>query len=532
MPLFPTDHIQLNQQEGGFDTAKGYKTSLSLEMPEPTLSTSNGLLIYEQQETHWINTIGVSSAGGDKEKKGFSLSLSSLDLPKHDLTEFKTCNREQEHAQEDGTGLGNLKLSTNQIIRLAGERFVEFTSHMFININANIHPYGSNLTGLTVDDKMDVELVQLILTVVEKLSHKQTDKACRLLSNCTKLASNIGRPVQRVVFYFAEALAKKIERETGKVVSNIWEAENPVGPTISSKLNYDSAILACNQKLPFSQVMRFAGVQAMLDNIKMNSKVHLIDIQMQTGVTWAVLMQALAKQEGYKVKQLKLTVIETIDKESVKAKCTHLQNFAKTLNLIFFYHIIFLSDMKDITDNQFEVEADEAIVVYAPFVLRTMIVRPHCLEILMNTMKRLNPSVMVITEYEVNHNSPSFVNRFIEALFYYSATFDCLEDCMERNDQDRMALESGIFRCGIHNIVATEGTKGVTRSVTIEVWRAFFERFGMVEVQLSESSLYQAQLVLQTFPCANSCSLGKKGKGLVVAWKGSPRCTLSAWSFS
>ncbi|KAG9145790.1 hypothetical protein Leryth_011217 [Lithospermum erythrorhizon] len=184
-----------------------------LELHQPTLPVSNDLQILGKQYLNYINNVGPTN-DGDKEKKGFTLTISSSNLLKHDLEEFKSSNREWQSSQEDGTGVGNPKLSTDQIMRLAGLRFIEFASYMFININANMHPHGSRLTGLKADDKLDVELVQLLFTVAEKISHNHTSKACRLLTNCKKLSSNIGTPVQRAVFYFAEALTKKIEKET------------------------------------------------------------------------------------------------------------------------------------------------------------------------------------------------------------------------------------------------------------------------------------------------------------------------------
>ena len=55
-------------------------------------------------------------------------------------------------------------------------------------------------------------------------------------------------------------------------------------------------------------------------------------------------------------------------------------------------------------------------------------------------IRTLSPSVMVVAEIEANHNSTSFVNRFIEALFFFSAFFDCLETCMKRGEKNRMII--------------------------------------------------------------------------------------------
>ncbi|KAL6177047.1 hypothetical protein ACLB2K_053679 [Fragaria x ananassa] len=183
--------------------------------------------------------------------------------------------------------------------------------------------------------------------------------------------------------------------------------------------------------------------------------------------------------------------------------------------------------MQDIKDHLFdEIEDEEAVVVYAPLVLRTMIMRPRCLENLMRVMRNINPCLMVVMEVEANHNSPSFVNRFIDALFYYSAFFDCLENCMKHNKY-RVIIED-LLRKGIRNIVAAEGSERVARSVKMDVWRTFFARFRMVEMSFSNSSLYQASLVAKKYCCT---TLDRNGKCLIVGWKGTLIHSLSAWKF-
>ena len=85
---------------------------------------------------------------------------------------------------------------------------------------------------------------------------------------------------------------------------------------------------------------------------------------------------------------------------------------------------------------------------------------------------------------------------------------------------------------GIRNIVAMEGNGRIARSVKMEVWSAFFARFRMVELGFSDSSLYQANLVIKQFPCASSCTLDRIGKSVIVGWKGTPVHSISIWKFS
>lgn len=188
--------------------------------------------------------------------------------------------------------------------------------------------------------------------------------------------------------------------------------------------------------------------------------------------------------------------------------------------------------MKDLKEGNIDIEPEEAVAVNARFMLRTMISKSICLKNLMTVMRRINPSIMLVSEVEAKHNSPSFVNRFIESLFYYTALLDSIAEGMAQDNKNRMEIESVIYCEGIHSIVAAEGCERVTRNVPISVWRAFFARFGLVELELSTVSAYQACLIVDLFNCGKSCTLDANSKCLFVGWKGTPLFSLSAWKFN
>ncbi|CAH1425940.1 unnamed protein product [Lactuca virosa] len=102
---------------------------------------------------------------------------------------------------------------------------------------------------------------------------------------------------------------------------------------------------------------------------------------------------------------------------------------------------------------------------------------------------------------------------------------------MSGDNVHRSMMEGVHFADGIQNIVASEGDKRMSRSVNMDTWKSFFARFGMVEIELSDSCLYQAQLVLLRFSCANYCMLENNGKCLIIGWKGTPLHSLSTWKF-
>ncbi|KAL5541957.1 hypothetical protein UlMin_009667 [Ulmus minor] len=190
-----------------------------------------------------------------------------------------------------------------------------------------------------------------------------------------------------------------------------------------------------------------------------------------------------------------------------------------------------VSNMLELKQDLFERDTDEKVVIYASYLLRSMLSQPDQLDTLMLVMRNLNPCVMVVTEVEGNHNSPVFMTRFIEALFFFGAFFDCVEAFMKRDDQHRMITESLYFGQGIRNMVVAEGGERKTRHVKLDVWRAFFARFRMEEAEFSPSSLYQAKLIIKRFSCGDSCTIDMNGKCLMFGWKGTPIQSLSAWKF-
>lgn len=499
--------------------------------PSPLICSSGILSGFEFDPTFLSTNQSLSEILGEEEEKS-SFSVASLQLltkSASGIENFKgqiCSNYEINYA-------GGQKLSTEEIMRVAGERFIQLSTQRVDDSSSMlIHPYGYAFSGLSFEETQDVELVHLLLAAAEKVGYQQFASASRLLTSCEWLSSATGNPVQRVVSYFAGALRERIDRETGRYAS--WKMggnENYSMAGSGTRVSSNLVLLKFHQELPFSQVMLFPGIQAILENIKSDTNIYLVDLRIRSGVQWVILMQALTERVLHPIENLKITAVGTTGGEKMEETGKRLANFAKSLNLPFSFNVVLLSDMKDLTTEHFNTEDGEAVVIYSQTILPSMISRPNCMENLMRVIRKLNPAIMVVIEVEANHNSPSFFNRFIEALFFYSALFDCLEEFGNQDDQYRITLEQKFFGDGIHNIVAAEGEERVNRNVKLSVWRAFFARFGMVGAELSESALYQANLIVKQFACGTSCTLENDGKCLIVGWKGTPIHSLSTWKF-
>lgn len=429
---------------------------------------------------------------------------------------------------------GGRRLSTEEIIRIAGARFIQSCCQVFDPASGLPYsPFGLSFSELCDEESRNVELVELLLASAEKVGYQQFERASRLLNHCDFFSSNIGNPVQRVVYFFSEALRERIDRETGRFSSKDYLKKKQSFDLDQEMMIQNPASLACHQKIPFIQVARFAAVQAIVENVAGAKRVHIIDLEIRNGAQWPVLMQALISQRNCPLELLKISAIGTTSKQLIENTGKRLANFAESLSIPFSFKAVMVSDMLDLKKELFVLDdAEEAVAIYSEYTLMNLIVVPNHLESIMRMLAKVYPNVMVVMEVEANNNSPYFVNRFIEALFFYSTYFDCLEACMGCDEQNRMVTESTFYHQGIRNIVASEGEERRIRHVKLDVWRSFFARFGMIETELSTSSLYQASLVLKKFACGSFCTLDMNEKSLLIGWKGTPVHSLSVWKFT
>ncbi|CAN1792184.1 DELLA protein RGL1 [Linum perenne] len=204
------------------------------------------------------------------------------------------------------------------------------------------------------------------------------------------------------------------------------------------------------------------------------------------------------------------------------------------MRIPFCFRTVVVSDILELQEEMFEIDSQEALAVYSEGYLRNLIAVPDRMDSLMKLMRSFNPRIMVVMELEANYNSLTFAQRFVEALFSFSAIFDCLNVCLEGtedNNDNRTVVESTLLREWIRNVLVKEGEEREFRSVRLNVWRTFFARFAMAEAKMSAVVLYQAKLVLKKVLCGKYCKVDVDGRSLIVGWKDTPILSISSWKF-
>ncbi|GLJ57544.1 hypothetical protein SUGI_1340870 [Cryptomeria japonica] len=386
------------------------------------------------------------------------------------------------------------------------------------------------------EEEEGLELVQLLLESARMIGEGKYDHAAGLVRKCQNLSCQQGNPTQRLGYYFSGALQERIKRQSLGILNNPAKPVPDFAYNIEGEFDkneFYSLLAYYNRVLPFVNVMQFTSVQAIIDVVGNAKKIHVIDLGIRNGSHWTVLMEYLAHRSVSssfrRLELLKITAVG-MNGEELRKSGKRLHELAKSLAIPFSYSIMEIPNIEEIKEGLFSVKSGEALAVYAPIVLRSLLYDPVLLDNLLIVIKKLRPMVMVNIEIEAQHNSPSFVNRFREVLSHYMAYFDLFNVTLkDRNDMKRVKHEEIITGSQIRNMIVYEGKERTVRHVRNDVWTCFFKQAGFRERSFSFQAMYQARLLLQEYASGEYYSLEAHGHAIIVKWKGSPLIALSAW---
>ncbi|CAI9756318.1 unnamed protein product [Fraxinus pennsylvanica] len=469
-----------------------------------------------------MNATRISHTAETKKYQNPCFPQASFEILSKYRSQFKHLNPEKRHEPRvpqttNGTVTPSSDpvVSTECIMKLARMRLREDCSSYSIN------PFPE----ISEENSKDMELAFNLLMAAEKFSIQQFDSAEKLLGQCVPFASRCDSPLRRVVTHFAEALRERIDRERGRI-----NLERKIVDLEESLMMFKSASLSFEQKLPLGQISQFTGMQAILDSMALARNIHLIDFGIRSGSHWIILMQGLASRKDNPVELLKITAVGT-SKHKLETTGKWLSSFAESLNLPFSFRTV-ISELNDLKDCFFEVKAEEMVAVYLFLNLCGILASADHLESFIVFVKKLNPCVIAIVEMEVNTNTPIFMDRFYEAIFFASAVFDLLDTCLKEDIMHRKMIEEIYLRQMILSMITEESDERIQRFTKIDFWRELFARFDLVEAELSQLSLDQANLVLKTSPCWSSATIDMNGKSMILGWNGTPILSLSVWKLS
>ncbi|KAJ6707420.1 hypothetical protein OIU85_027746 [Salix viminalis] len=333
-----------------------------------------------------------------------------------------------------------------------------------------------------------VRLVHTLLACAKETQEENLELADALVKRIGLLAASQTGAMRKVATYFAEALARRIY----KISPQDYRLDSSCLDTLEMHF-YETC--------PYLKFAHFTANQAILEAFADASRVHVIDFGLKQGMQWPALMQALALRPGGPP-AFRLTGIGPPQPDNTDA----------------------LQQMLGLLPPEVE-----AVAVNSVFELHRLLARPGGIDKVLGSIKAMRPKIVTVVEQEANHNSPVFLDRFTEALHYYSSLFDSLEGSgMIPRSQDLVMSELYLGR-HICNVVACEGADRVERHEALAQWRTRLDSAGFDPVHLGSNAFKQASMLLALFAGGDGYRVEENNGCLMLGWHTRPLIATSAW---
>ncbi|KAI3451281.1 hypothetical protein Pfo_007946 [Paulownia fortunei] len=365
-----------------------------------------------------------------------------------------------------------------------------------------------------------VRLVHTLMACGEAVQQENMKLADALVKHVGILAVSQVGAMRKVATYFAEALARKIYK---------------IYPQDSLESSYSDVLqMHFYETGPYLKFAHFTANQAILEAFAGATRVHVIDFSLKQGMQWPALMQALALRPGGPP-AFRLTGIgppQPDNTDALQEVGWKLAQLAETIGVEFEFRGFVANSLADLDANMLDIRPSnlETVAVNSVFELHRLLARPGAIDKVLNSIKAMNPKIVTIVEQEANHNGNVFLDRFNEALHYYSTMFDSLESSglTQPNSQDLVMTEVYLGR-QICNVVACDGAERVERHETLAQWRVRMSSAGFDPVHLGSNAFKQASMLLALFAGGDGYRVEENDGCLMLGWHTRPLIATSAW---
>lgn len=364
---------------------------------------------------------------------------------------------------------------------------------------------------------------QLLISCAELISQSDLASARRMVSLLSTRSSPDGDSTERLVRQFTIALSMRLN------------AHNFI-PTDSGAIQ--SSYLSLNQITPFIRFSHLTANQAILEAVEGHSSIHIIDFDTMQGVQWPPLMQALAERsDPSNPPSIRITGTGH-DMETLRRTGDRLQKFASSLGINFHFHPLQIphdtspsaAAVLRLLPSSIAILPDEVLAVNCVLYLHKLLSDDsRNVRLFLRTIKAMNPKVVTVAEREGNHNHPIFLQRFIEALDYYTAVFESLDATLPPTSKERHDVEQIWLGKEIADIVAAEGEERRERHERFESWMEIMRSSGFSNLPLSPFALSQAKLLLRLHYPSVGYQLHLLHDSFFLGWMNKPLFSVSSW---
>ncbi|CAO1943016.1 unnamed protein product [Urochloa humidicola] len=404
-------------------------------------------------------------------------------------------------------------------------------------------------------DERGLCLIHLLLNCAAAAASGRLDAANAALEHIATLASPDGDAMQRVAAAFAEALARRALRAWPGLCRALLLPRGAAPAAAELALARRHFADLC----PFLRLAGAAANQSILEAMEGERIVHVVDLGGADATPqWLELLHLLAaRPEG--PPHLRLTAVGE-HKDVLAHTAMALTKEAERLDVPFQFNPV-VSRLDALDVESLRVKTGEALAITSSLQLHCLLaadddsagggkdsnnnsnskhadrrsspesgVSPSTsrAEAFLGALWGLSPKVMVVTEQEASHNAAALTERFVEALNYYAALFDCLEVAAPRGSVERARVERWLLGEEIKNIVACDGGERRERHERLDRWAARMEAAGFGRVPLSYYALLQARRAALGLGCDGFKVREEKGC-FFLCWQDRAIFSVSAW---
>lgn len=370
---------------------------------------------------------------------------------------------------------------------------------------------------------------QLLFDCATLISEGNFKQAASMINELRQMVSIQGEPSQRIAAYMVEGLAARLE-SSGKVLYKALRCKEP--PSFEKLAAMQILFEVC----PCFKFGFMAANEAIMEAIKYEKKVHIVDFDINQGNQYINLIRSLAKQRGRSI-HLRLTGVD--DPESVQRPIGGLKNIGQRLEMLSeleglpFEFKALPTRTPLVTPEMLDCREGEALVVNFAFLLHHLpdesVSTINLRDQLLRMVKSLNPKLVNIVEQDVNTNTTPFLSRFYEAYIYYSAVFESLDATLPRESQERINVEKQCLARDIVNIVACEGEERIERYEVAGKWRARMQMAGFRSCPMRKNVSDMIRELIVTQYC-NRYKLNEEMGALHFGWENKSLVVASAWN--
>ncbi|XP_030536685.2 DELLA protein GAI-like isoform X2 [Rhodamnia argentea] len=369
-----------------------------------------------------------------------------------------------------------------------------------------------------------VRLVHTLMACAEAVQQENLKLADALVKHIGLLAVSQNGAMRKVATYFAEALARRIYR--------IY----PHDGGLDSSCSNDILQMHFYETCPYLKFAHFTANQAILEAFANASRVHVIDFGLKQGMQWPALMQALALRPGGPP-AFRLTGIgppQPDNTDALQRVGWKLAQLADTIGVEFEFRGFVANSLADLEPAMLDIRPPEVetVAVNSVFELHRLLTRSGAIDKVLSSIKAMRPKIVTMVEQEADHNGPVFVDRFTEALHYYSSLFDSLEGSGVTSPSQDLVMSEMYLGRQICNVVACEGPDRVERHETLAQWQARMGSAGFDPVHLGSNAFKQASMLLALFAGGEGYRVEENNGCLMLGWHTRPLIATSAWQLA